>query len=316
MRVTIAAIIILAAIGAAVFFLYPRGGVETPAPTAAETSAQPSEPAQSAPPTFDIVRIDANGVTVAAGRAAPGTVISLLRDGDTIAETQTDRNGEWVLTLTDPLPPGSAELSLVATDADGVAVQSEQTVVISVPETGEAPLIVLGQPGQASRVLQGPLGEAGAGELQLQTVDYGAGGAVIFSGAAAPGSTVRVLANEAELGETQVSENGRWTLTVDVSLPPGVYDLQIEQRDADGKVTAIIVLPFERASQEDIQFAGDSVVVQPGNSLWRIANSVYGEGVRYTVIYQANARKIRDPDLIYPGQIFDVPENEEAQEPG
>ena len=49
------------------------------------------------------------------------------------------------------------------------------------------------------------------------------------------------------------------------------------------------------------------VFVQPGNSLWRISRAVYGEGTRYTVIYAANAEQIRDPDLIYPGQIFDVP---------
>ncbi|MBA4802116.1 MAG: LysM peptidoglycan-binding domain-containing protein [Euryhalocaulis sp.] len=311
MRVVISAIIILAAIAAAVFFLYPRGG-DAPAPQLSEAPAeQQAEPGDYPPPTFDIVRVDANGVTVAAGRAEPGSVISLLRDGETIAEARADQNGEWVLTLTEPLQPGSAELSLVATTPEGVAVQSEQTVVISVPEAGGAPLIVLGEPGEASRVLQGPLSQAGAGELHLQTVDYGAGGQVIFAGQAEPGTTVRVLANEAELGTAEVNENGQWSLSADVSLPPGVYDLQIEQLDADGNVTAIIVLPFERASQEDINRSGDRVVVQPGNSLWRIARDVYGEGLRYTVIYDANAQQIRDPDLIYPGQVFDVPEGDE-----
>ena len=48
--------------------------------------------------------------------------------------------------------------------------------------------------------------------------------------------------------------------------------------------------------------------MQPGNSLWRIARRNYGEGIRYTVIYQANREQIRDPDLIYPGQVFEVPE--------
>ena len=48
-------------------------------------------------------------------------------------------------------------------------------------------------------------------------------------------------------------------------------------------------------------------MVQPGNSLWRIARRVYGEGVRHTLIFDANQDQIRDPDLIYPGQIFVVP---------
>ncbi len=48
-------------------------------------------------------------------------------------------------------------------------------------------------------------------------------------------------------------------------------------------------------------------MIQPGNNLWRIARRTYGYGIRYTVIYQANREQIRDPDLIYPGQIFVLP---------
>ena len=63
----------------------------------------------------------------------------------------------------------------------------------------------------------------------------------------------------------------------------------------------------EVAAPAEVAVAEGRVVVQPGNSLWRIARRVYGEGPRYTVIYQANQEQIRDPDLIYPGQIFTVP---------
>jgi nucleoid-associated protein YgaU len=49
------------------------------------------------------------------------------------------------------------------------------------------------------------------------------------------------------------------------------------------------------------------LVVQPGHNLWRIARETYGRGVRYTIIYQANRDQIRDPHLIYPGQIFTLP---------
>jgi nucleoid-associated protein YgaU len=48
-------------------------------------------------------------------------------------------------------------------------------------------------------------------------------------------------------------------------------------------------------------------VIQPGNNLWRISRVIYGRGIEYTVIYQANRDRIRDPDLIYPGQIFATP---------
>nr|MDJ0980603.1 LysM peptidoglycan-binding domain-containing protein [Kiloniellales bacterium] len=49
---------------------------------------------------------------------------------------------------------------------------------------------------------------------------------------------------------------------------------------------------------------------QPGNSLWRIARGAYGTGNRYTMIFEANKDQIRNPDLIYPGQIFVLPTGE------
>ncbi len=52
--------------------------------------------------------------------------------------------------------------------------------------------------------------------------------------------------------------------------------------------------------------------MQPGNSLWRIARRTYGQGIMYTVIYQANGQQIFDPDLIYPGQVFVLPTSEET----
>ena len=49
-------------------------------------------------------------------------------------------------------------------------------------------------------------------------------------------------------------------------------------------------------------------MVQPGNSLWRIARRTLGGGINYSVIYEANRAQIANPDLIYPGQVFMVPE--------
>jgi nucleoid-associated protein YgaU len=51
----------------------------------------------------------------------------------------------------------------------------------------------------------------------------------------------------------------------------------------------------------------DTRVVIRGDNLWQISRTTYGRGIRYTVIYKANRDQIRDPDLIYPGQIFVLP---------
>jgi nucleoid-associated protein YgaU len=51
-----------------------------------------------------------------------------------------------------------------------------------------------------------------------------------------------------------------------------------------------------------------TVVVSRGDSLWRISRATYGAGERYSVIYGANHNQIRNPNRIYPGQVFVLPE--------
>ena len=53
-------------------------------------------------------------------------------------------------------------------------------------------------------------------------------------------------------------------------------------------------------------------IIRRGDNLWTIARRVYGEGIRYTQIFEANADQIRDPDLIYPGQVFDLPNTDQV----
>ena len=55
----------------------------------------------------------------------------------------------------------------------------------------------------------------------------------------------------------------------------------------------------------------NSVVIRRGDTLWHISKRVYGQGIKYTTIYKANNEQIRDPDMIWPGQVFALP-NEAA----
>ena len=49
------------------------------------------------------------------------------------------------------------------------------------------------------------------------------------------------------------------------------------------------------------------MVIQPGNNLWNISRVIYGKGTRYTVDFRRRRSLIRNPRLIYPGQIFATP---------
>ena len=305
----IAAIITVLVAIAVIYFTRKSPEPAPPPPPPVSVTTGQNKASISTGASFDIVRVDVRGTAVIAGRADPGSSITLVANGSAIATTKASANGDWTIVLNEALPTGAVELSLRMQGSDGRIIRSDQVVVVSVPhKRNKRPLVVLGEPGGVSRVLQSPDDDKDRGPFYLETVDYDRAGGVIFSGHALPDSGIRVSAGGRLLGETRADAQGHWVLEGAAPLAPGRYNLQIDQIGADGHVNAIVVLPFERAKPEEIADAPPgSVIVQPGNSLWRIARRFYGSGWQFTVIYKANSGQIKDPDMIYPGQVFSLP---------
>ena len=135
---------------------------------------------------------------------------------------------------------------------------------------------------------------------------------MVISGTAEPGSAVRLYVDNQPVGMGETDASGAWTVRPDNPITEGDHRLRADQVGAAGAVTARIELPFTRVAAQRLLDAPTThrVIVQPGNSLWRIARRVYGAGIHFTVIYQANQAQIRNANLIYPGQVFDLPETE------
>jgi nucleoid-associated protein YgaU len=95
------------------------------------------------------------------------------------------------------------------------------------------------------------------------------------------------------------------------SLPSGVASaagqVASESRSVDVMPRAVTGSTTTRANAIVVPNIDTKVVVR-GDNLWRMSQESYGNGERYTLIYGANRSKIRDPDLIYPGQIFVLPQ--------
>ncbi|MEM9838273.1 MAG: LysM peptidoglycan-binding domain-containing protein [Pseudomonadota bacterium] len=309
MRIVIVFILLIAVAFGVWFGMTQRGGPDQEATDTAQVETGEVE-TSVAPPTFDIVRVTRDGFATVAGRGAPGGTMSLLANGEVIAEEPIGGDGTFAMTVDTALDAGPVELTLRQTTADGMTVTGEETVIVYVPEQpSDRPMVLRTTPGGTTEVLQRPSDTApGLGPLTIETIDYDAQGNVILSGRAEPGSVVQIFAGSQPLAETQTGEDGRWSVTG--TLAPGRYTLQIIQLGPDGRPAYAIEVPFEQAPQEDIIFRDGNVIVQPGNNLWVIARRAYGSGFQYTVIYEANQEQIRDPDLIYPGQIFRVPDEE------
>ncbi|MGE5505798.1 MAG: LysM peptidoglycan-binding domain-containing protein [Actinomycetota bacterium] len=308
-RSVVIAIIGLAAAAAALVLAFSGSRDEADTPPIAQVQAQRAETAAATEPardpSFDVVRIDRGGDAVIAGRALPRAEVEIL-DGDTVlGHTTADARGEWVFVPNGPMAPGSRELHLRAKNPDGSTTQSGAPVVLVVPERDQGQAVVLKVlPGGGTRLLQGPGGD-GAGPLVVETVDVDDRGRLFLSGKAPAKGRVHTYLDNKFLGRAEAGTDGAWR--IEGRRPaPGRHMLRADLVDEKGKVLARVEISYDLENK-----AGDgatlSVTVEPGNSLWRIARRAYGAGVAYTAIYAANKSQIRDPNLIYPGQVFSVP---------
>ena len=293
---------------------------ETKAVAAAKDTA--TEAGVVSGPSFDVVRIGPEGNTVMAGRARPGSTVVILDNGKPIGEVTADKRGEWVFVPKKPLPPGSRELTLEMRVAGKKTVTAGDVVVLVVPERDKdiagrptdqpsgALALKVPRDGGPSTLMQSPSGKPATG-LGVETLDYDDRGRLTISGRADPKAKVNLYLNNGFIGQARADADGVWRLSPDAPIKPGLYTLRADQIDAKGMVAARVSMPFQRAAPALDKMADASpepfVIVQPGNSLWRLARRVYGQGMRYTTIFQANEDQIKDPDLIYPGQVLALP---------
>src|SRR6202158_122573 len=84
-------------------------------------------------PVFDIARVDRTGEAVIAGRAAPGAIVELLRNGERHDRAVADLSGQFVM-VPPRLPPGEYELTLRSRQPDGKQATSKQSVVVALAE--------------------------------------------------------------------------------------------------------------------------------------------------------------------------------------
>ncbi len=271
-------------------------------PTLAPTPPAPPPAAAPAPPVFDVVRVDAQGNVVIAGRAVAGATVTVKADSSLVVGTvPADTQGAFVLVPATPLKPGAHILSLSEKLSDGTVVNGTQTASIDVPNGAGSALTVLnGANGAQVLSGQGPQ----PGTLGMGSVDYDANGHAILSGTAPANAQVSVSLGGKWIGSTVADGTGRWRLTTQVPDSSGM--LTLSAKDASGAVVPPVTAPFALETLPTALAEG-KIIITPGDCLWLIARHVYGKGTLYTVIYTANASQIHDPNLIFPGQAFALP---------
>jgi nucleoid-associated protein YgaU len=132
---------------------------------------------------------------------------------------------------------------------------------------------------------------------------------ILISGTSRGG--VRVAVNDAkgQFGEALVLADGAWQVAGSLDMDIAVNQLRFALFDDANQIIARYDLPVKARDLAKGQDGSPLIVVNKGDMLWRIAYHQLGEGVKYVDIVRRNQQDIADPDLIYPKQIFAVPQS-------
>ena len=152
-------------------------------------------------------------------------------------------------------------------------------------------------------------------QVDIETISYDEEGEVALAGRGNPSGSVRIYLDNRPISTAAMDELGQWNTALS-EIDAGIYTLRVDELDASGAVTSRLETPFKRERVEDLaRYVAQAdtparinvVTVQPGNTLWALARERYGQGILYVRVFEANKDKIRNPDLIYPGQVFQLP---------
>ena len=255
-------------------------------------------------PSFDLVRVEKDGAAIIAGSAKPNSEVRLMIDGKELDIVKSDSKGTFAFITT--IPKGDQPMELQLEEVGNTGLKSSETVLVMPSKVDEliSPKIIIAEADGQIIVQE----QAGVGPdiqpLSLDTINYSASGDVILAGRASSNQVVRVYVDNKPVVLGAVSD-GKWLFEIP-NIKEGLYTLRVDALDDTGKVIDRVESPFQRVIRE---MESGQATIQPGFTLWKLAELKYGFGYRYVQIFEANLDSIKDPDLIYPGQIFQIPDS-------
>jgi nucleoid-associated protein YgaU len=206
------------------------------------------------------------------------------------------------------LPATSEPVEVVVTDAPLAPMSDEPAQEEPVPQTPRVAVLKSDADGVSL------LSPVVTSEVALDTIGYSELGEVQLTGRAQPDTAkVRVYLNNRSVVSLPVGSDGRWRGDLP-DVDEGVYTLRVDEVSEAGIVSSRVETPFKRESAQVLAQASanadgpiKTITVQTGATLWAIARDRYGDGTLFVRVVEANGDTIRNPDLIYPGQVFDLP---------
>ena len=274
---------------------------------------------------LEVIRVRPDGSLVIAGKGLPNSKIEIISGSTVIATTQSDNIGEFVAVPDKQLKSGEYLLAFrQTTKANKISIANEAVAINVTGGPNDIPIVaIIDSEGKlGARVIQAPglieketkskfdkdndISIKILPTISILAITYDIKvGQLILSGIASGGAQVNAGFSGKETSSTKILNNS-WSLTIPGKLISGKQKVFAVIIGKDGKILSKNSINITGSIIKDAN-GKTFVVVQKGDALWNIAYNRLGLGIRYTDIVELNKEKIKNPNLIYPKQLFILP---------
>ena len=251
--------------------------------------------------TFDIVRLDKNGDVVIAGKTIPNIKVDILDGNETLASVFSDLNGDWVWISDNPLSKGIKRLNLKHFDGEDEFVSEQNIIILREKNNDSSSKILKFSRNSNIEIINNNEKILG---LSLDIVEYLDNNNLKLIGRTKRNSSVSLFFSNNFVKDSQSDEYGNWKMELkNFKLTDNNLMITTE---IDGQKIKLKTKIFDKKIDPNFILEKE-ITVKNGNSLWRIARKTLGGGIYYSEIYKNNIKEIKNPDLIFPGQVFNIP---------
>lgn len=272
--------------------------------------------------SLDAIAYDDAGEVTISGRGEGGQQVRLYLDNALVGDATVGPDGQWRLTLPESVEPGIYTMRVDEIGPDGgVTARVESPFKREDPE-----MLVAALNQRAGSTAQAPATAATPDTPEMDethdipgdvdpvgevTVDQPNGGEAPVAQDADTSSEMADMpeptGDAPDMSEVAMAEAPQAPGEGDAVAPE--VETDAPATDTAPAIQTADTAPEAPAPEPMIS----AITVQPGSTLWAISRERYGDGLLYVQVFEANRDKIRDPDLIYPGQVFELPTDVSAQ---
>ena len=251
---------------------------------------------------FDIVRLDPSGDLIIAGKTEPNIVVDIYDGNQKLTSVLSDTHGDWVWVSEKKIDNGLKRFNLKHSDSEGKIINSDENIIIFFEKNEKQKVVKIRDKGEVGIEILNNNQEVRG--LALDSSEHFDNEKLRLKGRSIPNAEIQIFISKKLIGKSITDAQGNWEFSINEIVFEN-YDLEIKSSFENNILS--LKTQILNGKIDSKLFYEKEIIVENGNSLWRIARKTLGGGILYAEIYKNNKKIINDPDLIFPGQVFKIP---------